>query len=434
MVVNKLLSTFAKVLFAFAISLYCIYVNANENSYDIPAQVSIEILDLPIPVMVENKYFLVYELYIVNYHKQKITITSIEVGSNDKPDIKFVFANEELEDIIQSIGKVPNKIQNKNMHTVNKNNLTTNKDKNKMEVKKIVENKKKVESKNDENPKTIASGVASIVFMWLPFNEGQEIPRFLHHTINIVTEHENKEVSLKTTTSPILVNHLNLLMLQAPVKGDYWVAQGGLSNTSYHRRANMVIHGHDYFAQRYAIDFIQVNKNGLSHHDDPRKNENYYAYKQEIHAVADGIVISIQDGIQENVPLSPKMSVPINLNTAGGNYVITEIGANRYAFYAHMLPDSLTVKVGDKVTRGQVLGKIGNSGNSYEPHLHFHIVDKPSFLGANGIPYGFTEFFLRPSELLAPEPKYQLKIFNAEPQKYTNQLMRENSLIYFAEK
>ena len=65
--------------------------------------------------------------------------------------------------------------------------------------------------------------------------------------------------------------------------------------------------------------------------------------------------------------------VPITLETVGGNNVIMEIGDGLYAFYAHLQPGSLRVKVGDKVRRGQVLGLLGNSGNSSEPHLHFHI-------------------------------------------------------------
>jgi murein DD-endopeptidase MepM/ murein hydrolase activator NlpD len=77
---------------------------------------------------------------------------------------------------------------------------------------------------------------------------------------------------------------------------------------------------------------------------------------------------------------------------AAGNHVVVDIGAGRFAFYAHMQPGSVRVKVGDKVETGQVLGLLGNTGNTDTPHLHFHVMDGPSPLVANGLPYVFTSF------------------------------------------
>jgi murein DD-endopeptidase MepM/ murein hydrolase activator NlpD len=80
------------------------------------------------------------------------------------------------------------------------------------------------------------------------------------------------------------------------------------------------------------------------------------------------------------------------VQTAGGNYVVVDIGKGRYAIYAHMQPDSLKVKVGDTVKTGQVLGLLGNTGNTDGAHLHFHIMDGPSPLLSNGLPFVFTQF------------------------------------------
>ena len=66
--------------------------------------------------------------------------------------------------------------------------------------------------------------------------------------------------------------------------------------------------------------------------------------------------------------------------------------AASYAFYAHLQPGSLKVKLGDKVRRGQVVGLVGNSGNSTEPHLHFHVSDANSPLGCEGLPYALDAF------------------------------------------
>jgi murein DD-endopeptidase MepM/ murein hydrolase activator NlpD len=109
-------------------------------------------------------------------------------------------------------------------------------------------------------------------------------------------------------------------------------------------------------------------------------------------AVADGTVVATKDGIPENVPGPTSRAVPITLETVGGNHIILDLGNGRFAFYAHLQPGSLRVKNGDKVRRGQVLGLVGNSGNSTEPHLHFHISDANSPLASEGLPYAFSSF------------------------------------------
>src|SRR5678809_947726 len=85
-----------------------------------------------------------------------------------------------------------------------------------------------------------------------------------------------------------------------------------------------------------------------SFHGDSTKNANWYGYGTPVVAVADGIVTEVKDSIIENVPMSPTMAVPITLETVGGNHVILDIGGGVYAFYAHVQPGSLKVKLGDK--------------------------------------------------------------------------------------
>jgi len=86
--------------------------------------------------------------------------------------------------------------------------------------------------------------------------------------------------------------------------------------------------------------------------------------------------------------------LPTNLTIeqADGNHVVLDLGDGRYALYAHFKPGSVRVKAGDRVSRGQVLGEVGTSGNSSEPHLHFHVMDGPSALASNGLPYRLRSF------------------------------------------
>ena len=112
-------------------------------------------------------------------------------------------------------------------------------------------------------------------------------------------------------------------------------------------------------------------------------------------AVADGVVAFVKDGIPENVPQASgefKPAAPITRETVSGNWVSIDLGQNRYAFYAHLQPGSVRVKVGDRVRKGQVIGLLGNSGNAAGPHLHFHIGNANSLNGSEGIPFVFDSF------------------------------------------
>jgi murein DD-endopeptidase MepM/ murein hydrolase activator NlpD len=154
------------------------------------------------------------------------------------------------------------------------------------------------------------------------------------------------------------------------------------------------LEGRTRIPQRFAIDWLKLGEDGKPFKGEAGKNENWYGYGAELLAVADGTVVGVKDGIPENVPLAPTRVVPITLETVGGNYVILDLGNGRFAFYAHLQPQSVRVKVGDKVRKGQVLGLLGNSGNSDAPHLHFHLGDANSPLGTEGLPCVFEAYEL----------------------------------------
>jgi murein DD-endopeptidase MepM/ murein hydrolase activator NlpD len=182
------------------------------------------------------------------------------------------------------------------------------------------------------------------------------------------------------------------LMISPPLRGGEWLAANGPANASGHRRALIPVGGRAHIAQRFAIDWVQLREDGKTWSGDQLKNESYRCYGTEVLAVADGVVAAVKDGIPQNIPGATSRAVPITLETVGGNHVILDLGHGRYAFYAHLQPGSLRVKVGDKIRRGQVVGLVGNSGNSTEPHLHFHISDGNSPLASEGLPYVFESF------------------------------------------
>jgi murein DD-endopeptidase MepM/ murein hydrolase activator NlpD len=236
----------------------------------------------------------------------------------------------------------------------------------------------------------LAPGEFGAVFVWVTFDKLEDIPAAIAERISVKIGDYPEALSVVTPATS--VNKNPVVVISSPLVGEDWVAGNGPSNTSLHRRALIPINGHAYISQRFAIDWVRAYADGKTYKGDPSDNKNYRAYGAEIHAVADGVVTQVHDGIPQNTPGAKSLAVPITLETVGGNHVIMEIGNGLYAFYAHMQPGSLRVKVGDKVTRGQVLGLLGNTGNSTEPHLHFQICSANSELGSEGLPYAFASF------------------------------------------
>lgn len=230
---------------------------------------------------------------------------------------------------------------------------------------------------------------AGVVYVWVSFDRLQDAPARLSHRFKVKLGEYPEVLQLQTRAIPVARNSL---VISPPLRGDRWVAANGPSNTSGHRRALIPVHGHAGISQRFAIDWVQLGKDDKTHHGDPKDNKNYYAFGHDALAVADGVVAAVLDGVPNNVPGVDSRAQPITLENVGGNFVELDIGGGLYAFYAHLQPGSLRVKVGDKVRRGQVVGLVGNTGNSTEPHLHFHISNAPEPLGAEGYPYALPSF------------------------------------------
>jgi murein DD-endopeptidase MepM/ murein hydrolase activator NlpD len=223
-----------------------------------------------------------------------------------------------------------------------------------------------------------------------------DVPRALRHRLFFkpdepVVNGEERVVD----GAPVVIHRSAPLVISSPLRGEGWVALSALSNTNSHRRTLVVVNGKARIAQRFATDWTRIGADGQAFRGDPSKNANWSAYGAEVLAVANAVVVDVKDGIPENDPTSDQKAVPITLETVGGNYIILDLGNHHSAFYAHLQPKSVRVKVGDRVRRGQVIALLGNSGQSDAPHLHFHITDGNSPLGAEGLPYVFESFDLQ---------------------------------------
>ena len=120
-------------------------------------------------------------------------------------------------------------------------------------------------------------------------------------------------------------------------------------------------------------------EDGKTHRGDGKKNEDYYAFGREVLAPADGKVIEVIEGVRDNKPGS------MNAFSALGNCVVIQHREDEVSVLAHFRQGTIKVKAGDAVKRGQVLGQCGNSGNSSEPHLHYHLQHSPIIQDGLGI-------------------------------------------------
>jgi murein DD-endopeptidase len=237
----------------------------------------------------------------------------------------------------------------------------------------------------------IAPGEQIVFYAWVDLPAGSAVPTAIDHVLTMKQQGGSDE--LQIVTRAIKVKPVTVT-IQSPLRGSNWLAGNGPGNTSGHRRGIIPLDGAADVPQRFAIDWVEVDKSGKTYSGDEKKNESYYCYGQKIHAVADGVVTEVKDGIPQNVPGASSRAVPITLETVGGNHIILDLGGGVFAFYAHLQPGSLRVKLGDHVKTGQVIALLGNSGNSTEPHLHFHLIDRSSPLAGEGLPFSYPAYQL----------------------------------------
>lgn len=169
-------------------------------------------------------------------------------------------------------------------------------------------------------------------------------------------------------------NETNLIL---PFNGEWTVFWGGdTKELNYHIESE---------AQKNAFDIVITDKNGRTFKTDGKTNEDYYAFGKELIAPCDAEVVLVVDGVKDNIPgeLNP-IYVP-------GNTVILKTANNEYLFFAHFKQNSIVVKQGQKVKQGELLGLCGNSGNSSEAHLHYHIQNVEDMNKATGAKCYFDE-------------------------------------------
>ena len=317
---------------------------SEETNAAVLAPLAISVVAHPDPVLgADDEVHLAYELFIVNQSKSTVTLSSVEVLDPAEQD----------------------------------------------EVLDTIDGEKLASTLNRavDTGTTFDASTSGYLFVDIALPKDTKLPKQLSHHFTMTVG----DTPLEFDGVAVPVNSSKAVVVAPPLRGSGWVIGNGCcSPPNAHRGATLSINGTVHVAERFAIDFVQLGANSSLVDGDPTQNESFGYFGDDVLSAAPGKVVAMQDDQPEGSPgqLPPGQTV----QTAGGNYLVVDIGSGRYAFYAHMQPGSLKVKIGDSVKTGQVLGLLGNTGNSDSAHLHFHIMDGPSPLLSNGLPFVFTKF------------------------------------------
>lgn len=310
----------------------------------------------------DDRYHLTYELQLTNATSFTWQINSLEILNGDNHEQVFAkFSGDEVKPNNQIIpGRVPSK--------------------------------------------TLEGGQTSVFFLTFSVDNKDSIPQKIAHRFDITISGgipdgfltflslSGETISLTRIEAETKVPAAKAIVMGPPLRGTKWVAADGCCTAERHVRAVMPINGRLVIAQRFAIDWEQLNEDDKIFVGDPQDVNSYFCYGEDILAVGEGRVVVAVDKYEDQIP--GQMPAEISLEEVDGNHVVIDLGNGNYAFYAHMIKGSVKVKEGDIVTTGQLIGLVGNTGNTLAPHLHFHMMSGPSTLGSNGIPYMINKYEL----------------------------------------
>lgn len=313
----------------------------------------------PIPVRMGETTILVYELHITNFDTVPLTLKSIEIFANDSDESLIALAEEKLSAALVRVGAAM---------TMSSTSPGTNHD-----------------------TRMIDPGGRNVLFLWIELPANHTLPTTLKHRIVFSSTPAGGTSPLDATLGnfQVPVSRDPVPTLSPPFRGGSWLVGDGPANDSNHRRSIFAIDGHIYSPERFAIDWGKIGANNDTRNGGSSRNENWWEWGEPVLAVADGDITEAVDQFPDN---TPRVLPPVTLDNIAGNHIVLRISQNRFVTYAHLQRGSIRVRAGDHVHRGDVLGLLGNSGNSTGAHLHLQLTDNKSVLQSQGVPFVFSDF------------------------------------------
>ena len=243
---------------------------------------------------------------------------------------------------------------------------------------------------------TVDASGTSIVWFDVTVRRAADVPRVLEHLVSATTMPPSPGLptSFSARVGNFAVRNVSPIALGPPVGPGIWVADEGCCvDPTHHRRSLLAIDGKLVASNRFAIDWFRLDSQHRAFVGDPSLLSSYFGFNQPVIAAADGTVVEARDGLPNSVPPHEPVPPP-PLRDLAGNHVTVRVAPGLFLLYAHLTPGSVSVRLGQRVRRGQVLGRLGNSGLTSTPHLHFHVQTTVPFLPTDSVPFVFDRFDL----------------------------------------
>lgn len=245
--------------------------------------------------------------------------------------------------------------------------------------------------------RVVAPGAKILVFNpFHSFRPDIDLHR-LRYTFSLSIPHETPDATATVSIQPQVYAAKTALSL--PVKGKLMVHDGH-DFYAHHRRLNTehpaakeLGLGQNFM--RYSLDLNPTNEQFDSHRGAGARNEDWFAWGQPLYATGDGTVVDAADITPDNIRGGESYFKPDKVRSAPmqfyGNYVVIDHGNGEFSLLGHVQKGSLAVKVGDAVKRGQLVARIGNSGSSNNPHVHYELRTGQG-LKVEGLPASFVNY------------------------------------------
>ena len=226
----------------------------------------------------------------------------------------------------------------------------------------------------------------AVVYLTVDFDGAA--PTAIRHRLVV----KQGETERAIATADVAVEASAASVIAPPLKGGPWVAVYSDEWARGHRRVFYATAGHAHLPGRFAIDWMKVDVRGRTLTNDSGLTSSSLSYGAEVLAVADARVVAARGDVTEATRIADNHAHPHP--DAAGNFISLALLGGRFATYEHLRPGSLKVAAGDEVRAGQVLAEVGFSGDSTEPHLHFHVSDSPRPLEGEGMPYALSRLYV----------------------------------------
>lgn len=347
---NKLTMPFLSLFAGRFLLIACMIVSMGQAGAQPPlSSLSIHVPFQPTPILINGKTTVYYELQLVNNSNVSLQIGSIQAITHTNRAVLFSSGGEDLN---KRCGRTRS---------------------------------------STPSPTTLQPHDTCIVYLEFSLPEKNK-PGQWSHAIHWMNDHRPSPGAGTEKGGVVQVAKQSPPVLGPPLRQGNWAAIYHPDWARGHRRVVYNVDGTNRIPGRFAIDFIRLDDQGRYATMQEDSIRNWYGYGNEVIAVADATVASVKNDFTESPTVSGHPSW--SSDKATGNYISLDLGNDRFAFYEHLQPGSIKVKPGQRVKKGDVIAALGFTGQTTGPHLHFHMANANSPLGAEGIPFAFASFQL----------------------------------------